>query len=348
MDANERVINRLERVYSLFGAGDLVDSVVSIGGHAYREDLRKASFRFLNTHLKDDPREVTDSEMDLVTGPRSQSVYPIPTEQLRVFPTDADIPRDQLNTTIDQSFVPMADLRIPNAEQFETDRKSLLKKLRATTFHYFPKSIPPARKLDTNGRVTTLETEKPIRIQLEQVSSHNRGRVERVFLFVQNEKPEIPEKVLESIDQKTMVVRLQTRGHGTTQWTRKNPPNCVERAHVLLGRTVDTGRVWDVIAMAKYLRSQYSDAEFHVGGAGHSAVIAVYAMLLDEDFDGGLFFQPPISHMNNDAPQLLNVLRTMDIADAIGLLAPRQVQLVQASQTLSDRVARYQKVAGQK
>ncbi|MHC5542581.1 alpha/beta hydrolase family protein, partial [Singulisphaera rosea] len=52
MNANERIIARLERFYSLFGAGDLVDAFVSIGGHAYRGDIRRAAFRFMNIHLK--------------------------------------------------------------------------------------------------------------------------------------------------------------------------------------------------------------------------------------------------------------------------------------------------------
>ena len=69
MDGNERVINRLERLYSLFGAGDSVDAVVSIGGHAYRQDIRQAAYRFMNTHLKNDPQPVLDSEVDLVTRP---------------------------------------------------------------------------------------------------------------------------------------------------------------------------------------------------------------------------------------------------------------------------------------
>ena len=75
MDANERVINRLERLYSLFGAGDFVDSVVSIGGHAYRKDIRQAAYRFINMHLKNDPRVVEDSEVDLVTGPENNRLY---------------------------------------------------------------------------------------------------------------------------------------------------------------------------------------------------------------------------------------------------------------------------------
>ena len=43
MDGNERIIDRLERLYSLYGAGDRVDAVVSVGGHAYRQDIRAPS-----------------------------------------------------------------------------------------------------------------------------------------------------------------------------------------------------------------------------------------------------------------------------------------------------------------
>ena len=93
MDANERIINRLERVYSLYGAGDLVDSFVSIGGHAYRQDIRQAAYRFINTHLKNDPRVVEDSEVDLVTGPENKRTYPIAPEKLRVFPRTPTSPR---------------------------------------------------------------------------------------------------------------------------------------------------------------------------------------------------------------------------------------------------------------
>ena len=107
MDANERVLDRLKRFYSLFGAGDRVSAVVSRGGHAYRQDLRQGVFRFVNTHLKDDPRIVADSERDLVTGDPPHQSFPIEPDRLRVFRTDADIPKDELNTRIDRYFVPV-------------------------------------------------------------------------------------------------------------------------------------------------------------------------------------------------------------------------------------------------
>src|SRR5205085_8222725 len=99
-DANERIQSRLERLYSLFGAGDRVDAVVSVGGHAYRQDIRQAAYRFINAHLKGDARPITDSEIDIVSEGRDPGPYPILPERLRVFATDRQIPRDQLNTKI--------------------------------------------------------------------------------------------------------------------------------------------------------------------------------------------------------------------------------------------------------
>ncbi|MCA9171483.1 MAG: prolyl oligopeptidase family serine peptidase, partial [Planctomycetales bacterium] len=120
MDANERVINRLEHVYSLYGASDRVDAMVSIGGHAYRRDLRQAAFRFLNSHLKNDPSEITDSEIDLVIAESGDTParFPIKPELLRAFPRDEDLPRDEVNTRIDELFVPLGTPAVPNAAEF--------------------------------------------------------------------------------------------------------------------------------------------------------------------------------------------------------------------------------------
>ena len=93
-----------------------------MGGHDYRQDIRQAAYRFINMHLKNDPRAVADSEVDLVTGPENKRQYPIPPEKLRVFPQDSDIPKDELNTTIDQHFVPMAKVEPPKQGEYETWR----------------------------------------------------------------------------------------------------------------------------------------------------------------------------------------------------------------------------------
>src|SRR5688572_21649826 len=126
MDANERVIDRLERIYSLYGAGDRVDALVSIGGHAYREDIRRGAYRFINAHLKQDSRPVEDSEVDIVSEGSKPGPYPIPPESLRVFPTDADLPKDQVNTKIDEQFVPLARPTAPAPGEHGQWKRNLL------------------------------------------------------------------------------------------------------------------------------------------------------------------------------------------------------------------------------
>jgi predicted esterase len=171
MDANERVINRLKRLYSLFGASDEVNNVVSLGGHAYRQDIRQAAYRFINTHLKNDPRPVLDSEVDLVSeSSKPQPPPPLDPEKLRVFPADSDIPKDELNTRIDESFVPMASVAVPSSAGFESWRNALLGELRRVTFRCFPERIPPAKQLgqDAFGGVR-LETEPGIQVRMRRL-----------------------------------------------------------------------------------------------------------------------------------------------------------------------------------
>ena len=116
--------------------------MVSVGGHAYRQDLRQGVFRFINTHLKDDPRIVADSERDLVTGDPPHQSFPIEPDRLKVFRTDVDIPKDELNTRIDQYFVPVARMAAPAAGGFERWKTSLQGELRRVTFRYFPPRDP--------------------------------------------------------------------------------------------------------------------------------------------------------------------------------------------------------------
>lgn len=350
MDGNERVINRLERIYSLYGASDRVDAVVSIGGHAYRQDLRQAAFRFINTYLKDDPRAVTDSEVDLVSGQGAEREYPIDPLRLRVFPEDSDLPADELNTQIDEHFVPLAQVAPPKPGEFEPWKGALLAELRRVTFRWFPERIPPAELLgpDDNGWLR-LKTEPGIHVVIkpfapERSAGASAGAASppdlspnaangpaagpapgRVLLVLAD--PEAPEQLpdfVRAVAEPTDAVYLvQVRGVGATRWTRKNPPNYVERAHVLLGLTVAGGRIWDVIAAAGYLRQQHPDAPLFVAGEGPAAVLSAYAALWDEQIAGAVLCQPRLSHMEPDSPPLLNVLRVCDVPDVLGMIAPR-------------------------
>ncbi len=348
MDANERVINRLERLYSLFGKSDLVDSVVSVGGHAYRKDIREASFRFLNTYLKNDPRPILDSEVDLVTGPREE-IHPIQPEQLRAFPLDSDIPKDARNGRIDEEFVPLAKVEVPREGQFESWKSGLLAKLRRQTFNYFPERIPAghATNSDSPG-VILLDTEPGISSAVRPMKT-GPERPQRVLLVVTGADAADPRTAWVNgfIKETDLVYACEPRGINATAWTHKNPPNYVERSHYLLGRTSDSGRIWDIVAAARYLRALHTEERpIYVVGEGAAAVLAIYAALLEPDIAGLIINQPAATHMEKSAPALLNVLRVCDIPEALGMLAPRPVTLVGAKSDLTAKAAAIYRSAG--
>jgi dienelactone hydrolase len=327
MDANERIINRLERTYSLFGAGDGVDAVVSMGGHAYRQDIRQAAYRFINTHLKDDPNPITDSEVDLSNETRPNPPHPIPPERLRVFPTDADLPKDELNTKIDEHFVPMSEVEAPGQGQFDSWKQDLLAELRRVTFRSLPERIPAAERIGDSAP-PKLRTEAGIELTLRSDAPKPGGKGRLVLAVMNADETEDPSIWLrEQISQDDLIIAFDPRGVGNTRWTAKNPPNYVARSHVLLGTTMDTGRVRDVAAVARWLK-QETGRSVAVAGRGAAGLIAAYAAVLEPDIESVVAIEPPATHMDAPAPQFLNLLRVCDVPEMLGLLAPRSLTLV--------------------
>lgn len=352
MDANDRVINRLERVYSLYGRSDYVDAMVSVGGHAYRRDLRQAAYRFINTHLKDDPREVADSEADLATGEGKQRKYPIEPERLRVFPQDSDIPKDELNTKIDEHFVPVAKVDLPGEGKSAEWQAALKAELRRVTFRPFPERVPPAELAEQAGPDDArLRTEPGIEVGLQRAAVFKPPEMpDRVVLAVRNADAAgpCPEFVHRTHEAGDLTYVLAPRGVDATRWTRKNPPNYVERSHVLLGRTVDGGRVWDVIAAARYLRAKHEGRlPVYVCGEGAGAVLAAYAALWEPEIAGAVLVRPPLSHVDPAAPPLLNVLRVCDVPEVLGMLAPRPLAVHGVEREKIERVAKVYAAAGE-
>lgn len=275
MDANERITNRLERLYSLYGAGDKFDTVVSVGGHAYREDIRRAAYAFLRYHLQHSAEPVTDSEVDLVDDSVKPIKFPIPPEELRVFPTDAELPQDAINRTIDEHFVPMAQPELPKAGEYEAWRKRMLDELNRVVFRGKP------------------------------IQSSKDGPVFGVNVFL--------------VD---------------APWTRKNPPNYVERSFALLGRTADTVRLH-----TEWMRPQ-------TRRTGASGLHGAYAAVLDGEIPAVEVIDPPTTHMSADAPQFLNILRVCDVPDMLGLLAPRPLKIVTKEPDKFSRTVEIYRAAG--
>lgn len=351
MDANGRITNRMERCYSLFGTSDRFDTVVSVGGHEYREDLRRARYQFLNIHLKGDGRPVTDSENDLVTGDRANPVHPIAPEKLRAFPTDADIPKDELNSTIDEHFVPLAKSTVPTTKtEYDDERKRLLGELKRVVFRALPTAIPAAKVdgISTSPNTLMARIAGDIQLNIRQRRAMKQPPQRTVVVITSHAEADVPSSLQAVLEPTDDLFLLQPRGVGSTSWTRKNPPNYVERSHALLGSTVDTGRMLDIAATAKWLKSRPDAQPIHVAGSGNDAILAAYATLWEPSISGVIAVAPPASHLENTAPQFLNILRVADVPTMFGLLAEKELVLRDAPADVRTTAEAWYQAAGGK
>jgi hypothetical protein len=278
-------------------------------------------------------------------------VHPIEPEKLRAFPTDADLPKDELNSTIDEHFVPLAKNTVPvNKAEYGAERKRLLAELKRVGFRPLPENIPAAKTapamlpLKLNEPVP-FTTEDGVSVTLMKSRSAEGTAKRQVLVVITEAAREIPAKVREALQPPDEVFVLQPRGVGPSTWTRKNPPNYVERSHALLGRTVDGGRVHDIAALAKWLKSADSAQPVFVAGLGNDAILATYAALWEPDISGVIAVAPPMSHLENTAPQFLNILRVADVPTMFGLLG-KPLQLRDAPEEVRNTVTGWYRAAG--
>jgi hypothetical protein len=114
-----------------------------------------------------------------------------------------------------------------------------------------------------------------------------------------------------------------------------------------LGRTVDAGRVWDIVATARYLRAKHgAKVPVQLIGNDGDGVLVACAILWESEIDAIVLNQPPESFMDPGAPQFLNVLRVCDVPELFGMLAPRRLQLRGCNKEFSDKVAAIYAAAG--
>jgi dienelactone hydrolase len=348
MDGNRRVIARLRQVYKMYDKPDLVDDYISKGGHDYRPDLRIAVFKWFNKHLKNETGEVKDADYKILPG-----------KELRVFSEDKDVPKDAINGKIDETFVKRAEVKLPEKGKFAEWKKGMMRELRDKSFRGFPDRIPEA---DGGGGFTSaavymkLKTEHGLQVFLVGLQKPNvKEKPQTQTLLIRGPEdgsgPDAP-KWTRGEWEHDLYWMLSARGIHDP-WTKKSPPNFVERAHPLLGRTIDQGRIWDIAATSHLLETMAIKPQNVVDGKrklrivarGQNGILAAYAALFEPSIKEVIIIDPPTSH--KDGPIFLNVLRVLDIPDALGMLAPDvKLTIINGKVKAFDRTEQLYKLAG--
>jgi dienelactone hydrolase len=356
LDGVVRTRNALKRIYDLYGAGTNFGFVVAPGPHKDTQDLQLPVFRWFNIHLKHEDPVIAMAAVKMFS-PR----------ELKVLDS---IPQDQINTSIENSFVPVAQPpKVPaTKEDWEQMQEKWMKDLREKCFSGWPADSgpPPVKCLrseETGGvRYAVYEiqsqTDVPLRIYLMQPASG--ASPSRLVLHIADSTvangaddestnwipdlrqtlalsgaPETADRLVREVkDHSVAYAVFLPRGMGANSWSG-GPGRLtqIRRRFMLIGQTLDGMRVWDI---RRAMQALHSMAEFHttpvvLEAGANMGVNALYASLFEPGISSLELRQIPASH--REGPDYLNVLKYLDIPEAVAMAADRCNVVLQPAQS---------------
>lgn len=347
LDGVNRVHAAVRKLYRLYNAADKLGLLITEGPHKDTQDLQVPTLHWLNRHLKGEDPPV-----------RNWAERLLEPEQLKVFDR---LPAEQRNTKIHETFVAAADPPAPpsSAAAWAAQRDSWLKALREKSFAGWPTEAPPldlkpAFSVERHGiRFSAYDftSEEPFRLRL--YVAHRAG-LERPDLTVLNVLDgegwtrwlagmragfagELSDEAAVAADPKALeemgamfksfkwaMAYVAPRGIGPTAWDESGQKGVhIRRRFMLLGQTLDGMRVWDVRRALEALRSVKGpgQAPLWLQGERGMAGVALYAALFEPDVARLDLWELPRSH--REGPDLLNVLKWMDVPQAVAMAAER-------------------------
>jgi dienelactone hydrolase len=331
LDGVVRLHNQARRIYQLYGQTNHLGLLITEGPHADTQDLQLPVFRWFNRFLKgEDP--VIEMAAKKFFQPQELTVF----DQL---------PSDQLNTTIQESFVPKAD----GAGKAGAEEKTLLPELRAKVFGGWPAEpcrVEPALYAQSNEaglrvRVYHFESQPRVELSLVLLSDGKVRKPNRVIMTVldtrswtnsscdsllQGNPP--PDQRAEFRRQmqteKVALAFFAPRLVEPTPWT-SDPKKLVQlrRRFMLLGQTLDGMRVWDIRCAVQALCAlqEWKSIPIRLRAQGDMGVDAAYAALFEPGVARLQLTQLPPSQAAG--PDYLNALKFIDLPQVMSLLGNR-------------------------
>jgi len=328
-----RLYNQTRRIYQLYGKTNYLGLLITEGPHEDTQDLQLPVFRWFNRFLKGQDPVIEMAAAKFFTP-----------DQLRVF---AKLPEDEVNTRIEESFVPKAPPARPaEARQWQGE---YLKALREQVFGGWPAesgAVQPEleRLSDESGlriRTYRFDSQPELSLWLRVLQDPKVKRPEKVLLTVLDAESwtNAPAKWLwlsgptpgaisdlrrEMQAKKVVLAFFAPRGVEPAYWQKSaKTANQVRRRYMLLGQTLDGMRVWDIRCAAQAVRAlpELRKTPLYVQANRQMGVNAAYAALFEPEIENLKLEGLPASH--TDGPDYLNVLKVGDIPQVLEMLGER-------------------------
>jgi len=347
LDGVVRTYYHVRRIYEMFKAGDDLGLNIVPGPHRDNQDLQVPAFRWFHKHLQKDTKTLIGEAAEKRFKP----------EELKVF---AQLPADQLNSQIHETFVPAADAApVPaSAEQWKRLRDGWLKALLGKSFAAWPeKPEPPAvekaYEVQRGGlrvRAHDFTSQGPIRLRLYLADRPGKEPPKRLVLKVLDQEPwlnlvtamdlcapegvkgeNLPQPDPEFLDKlgkgiadgPAVVAWFAPRGVGLSACDASGrKPIQLRRRFMLLGQTLDGMQAWDVRRAIQAVRTlDAGKLPLTLAGRGVMGGIALYASLFEPGVAQLDLEELPSQHRNG--PIFLNVSRYLEMPQAVAMAAER-------------------------
>jgi dienelactone hydrolase len=345
---------QVRRLYTLGGKPDAFGVAITSGGHADTQELQMPAIRWLDAHLGMGPRLI-DTAARKRFEPRQLKVFDkLPADERntridREFVPMAgpfDLPasemawQEQVATwragLLDRTFRgwPEASVAPAATEVASREGRGLIE--RTYRFESQPNVVLELIAMHhSDGAI-------PEEVVLEVLDQAGWERLEaaRAELFgdqgaaLNAEASEFHRRLTE---EPLAVVFLAPRGEGPTQWSQDGATHVHNRRRfLLLGQTWEGMQVYDIRRGIQAIRAGLrqtpglENMPLALKGQGGMAVLSVYASLFEEPLSRIELHDMPASHdapaEGSDraaAPALLNVLKTLDVPQAVAIAASR-------------------------
>ncbi len=356
LDGVVRLHEKVRNIYKLYNAENNLGLQITEGPHKDTQELRIHAFVWFNRFLK--------NENPLIDKPAVAFFEP---EQFKVF---NKLPEDQINTEIHESFVVKApEPPVPQSvEEWTNQRKAWMKALQEKSFRGWPSKadagpldIKTIFSVERNGILFSeydFTSQPYVRLRLYTACQAGPKEKDMVILEVLDEEEwkewlaamrvvfadELKDQTLPEPDENAfkrkqdflknmnrVMAYFAPRGIGPTAWNPdERKQTQIRRRFMLLGQTRDGMRVWDVRRAIQAIRTinSLSGKPLELQGKKNMAGIVLYASLFEPDIKQLYLWY--LSNSHRDGPTFLNVLRYLDIQQAVTMAAERSwVQLYQ-------------------
>ncbi|MEA2062142.1 MAG: hypothetical protein U9P14_00465 [Gemmatimonadota bacterium] len=311
------VLEKAETVYGWYGIADRTGMFEVPGRHGYTRAQRERAVEFSDLWLKGKKTIVKEKPFDKV-----------PHEQLAALGGRRVKHPPNINARIQELLIPAAKLETCDTKAgWERKRAGILESLRTRVFRNMPRQIKHVKKMEGEHGSYGLETEPGIQVGMISYVPESAGPRQSAVLYIASEgDTELSGlwNLMKAYPFKGYAASrhmVYPRGTGSRVWNSTYKWK-YERSAMLLGRTLEDMRLYDVLCAIDCIANQpsFDGRELTVVGKGAQGILGAYAALLDPRVTRVILHSPEVSHRSG--PIFLNVLRYTDIPQALAMLAP--------------------------